>query len=61
MWAASYAVLVPASLYKPVWEYDAEALWKDLSAHLNLRHRDGHGIPRARGSLRSRSLPPRGP
>jgi hypothetical protein len=27
-------LLVPASLYKPVWEYDAETLWKDLSAHL---------------------------
>jgi uncharacterized membrane protein YagU involved in acid resistance len=33
-WAGSYALLVPASLYKPVWEYDAETLWKDLSAHL---------------------------
>jgi hypothetical protein len=34
VWTASYAVLVPAKLYKPVWEYDAEALWMDLSAHL---------------------------
>jgi hypothetical protein len=34
VWAQSYAVLVPAKLYKPMWEYDAETLWKDLSAHL---------------------------
>ncbi|MGH3800738.1 MAG: hypothetical protein ACRDTD_11485 [Pseudonocardiaceae bacterium] len=34
VWAASYAVLVPAKLYKPVWEYDAKTLWEDLSAHL---------------------------
>ncbi|HEX4100534.1 MAG TPA: hypothetical protein VHY21_08330 [Pseudonocardiaceae bacterium] len=34
VWAQSYAVLVPAKLYKPIWEYDAETLWKDLSAHL---------------------------
>ncbi|MDQ4103667.1 MAG: DUF1440 domain-containing protein [Actinomycetota bacterium] len=34
VWATSYAVLVPARLYKPVWEYDAEVLWKDLNAHL---------------------------
>jgi hypothetical protein len=33
-WAASYAVLVPAGLYKPVWKYDAESLWEDFSAHL---------------------------
>ena len=34
VWAQSYAVLVPAKLYKPPWEYDAVTLWKDLSAHL---------------------------
>ncbi len=34
VWAQSYVVLVPAKLYKPMWEYDAETLWKDLSAHL---------------------------
>ncbi|MGA7273081.1 MAG: hypothetical protein WB239_18575 [Acidimicrobiia bacterium] len=33
-WLASYAVLAPAGLYKPLWEYDPETLWKDLSAHL---------------------------
>jgi hypothetical protein len=30
----SYAVLVPAKLYKPIWEYDVPTLAKDLSAHL---------------------------
>jgi hypothetical protein len=34
VWLQSYAVLVPAKLYKPIWEYDAKTLWKDLSAHL---------------------------
>jgi len=34
VWVQSYAVLVPAKLYKPPWEYDAVTLWKDLSAHL---------------------------
>ncbi|MGH3823284.1 MAG: hypothetical protein ACRDRA_10700 [Pseudonocardiaceae bacterium] len=34
VWSVSYAVLVPAKLYKPVWEYEAETLWEDLSAHL---------------------------
>jgi hypothetical protein len=33
-WAASYAMLAPAKLYKPMWEYPAGVLWKDLSAHL---------------------------
>jgi hypothetical protein len=33
-WLTSYAALAPAGLYKPIWEYDAETLWKDLSAHL---------------------------
>ncbi|MGH3832982.1 MAG: hypothetical protein ACRDRS_21510 [Pseudonocardiaceae bacterium] len=34
VWVQSYAVLVPAKLYKPMWENDAKTLWKDLSAHL---------------------------
>lgn len=34
VWVQSYVVLVPAKLYKPMWEYDAATLWKDLSAHL---------------------------
>jgi hypothetical protein len=33
-WAASYAMLAPAKLYKPMWEYPPGVLWKDLSAHL---------------------------
>ena len=33
-WVASYAMLAPAKLYKPMWEYPPEVLWKDLSAHL---------------------------
>jgi len=34
VWATGYAVLPAAKLYKPIWEYDAETLAKDLSAHL---------------------------
>jgi hypothetical protein len=34
VWAASYVVLPPARLYKPIWEYDRTTLAKDLSAHL---------------------------
>lgn len=33
-WATSYAVLAPAGLYRPMWEYDARTLGRDLSAHL---------------------------
>ena len=33
-WATSYATLGPIGVYKPIWEYDAATLWKDLSAHL---------------------------
>jgi hypothetical protein len=33
-WSVSYATLAPLGIYKPIWEYDAETLWKDLSAHL---------------------------
>lgn len=33
-WGTSYAVLAPLGIYKPIWEYDVETLWKDLSAHL---------------------------
>jgi hypothetical protein len=33
-WAASYAMLAPAGLYKPMREYPRGVLWKDLSAHL---------------------------
>lgn len=34
VWLQSYAVLAPAKLYKPIWDYDAKTLGKDLSAHL---------------------------
>jgi hypothetical protein len=34
VWLQSYAVLAPVGLYKPIWEYDASTLRKDLSAHL---------------------------
>ena len=33
-WLSSYAVLPLAKVYKPIWEYDAPTLAKDLSAHL---------------------------
>ena len=33
-WGTSYATLAPMGLYEPIWEYEAETLWKDLSAHL---------------------------
>ena len=32
--ATSYALLGLAGIYDPIWEYGAESLWKDLSAHL---------------------------
>lgn len=33
-WLTSYVVLPLAKLYRPMWEYDAVTLGKDLSAHL---------------------------
>ena len=33
-WLAGYIVLPLAGVYKPIWEYDARTLGKDLSAHL---------------------------
>lgn len=27
-------MLAPAGVYKPIWEYPADGLWKDFSAHL---------------------------
>jgi hypothetical protein len=45
-WAASYAILAPAGLYKPMREYPREVLWKDLRAPgLRARHRGR--VPRA--------------
>jgi hypothetical protein len=34
VWASSYVILPLAKLYRPIWEYDARTLGKDLSAHL---------------------------
>lgn len=34
VWGAGYVVLPAMKLYQPIWEYDTEALAKDLSAHL---------------------------
>ncbi len=34
VWGFGYAVLPRGHFYKPIWEYDAKTLWKDLSAHL---------------------------
>jgi len=34
VWASGYVVLPAAKLYKPIWQYDAKTLAKDLSAHL---------------------------
>jgi hypothetical protein len=33
-WSSSYAVLSKLGVYRPITEYDAKTLWKDLSAHL---------------------------
>jgi hypothetical protein len=34
VWLASYVVMPLAKLYRPIWEYDAKTLAKDLSAHV---------------------------
>jgi hypothetical protein len=34
VWGFSYVALPPTGLYKQIWEYDAQTLWKDASAHL---------------------------
>ena len=34
VWLTGYAVLPAAGLYQPIWEYSAQVLAKDLSAHL---------------------------
>jgi hypothetical protein len=33
-WLSSYVILPLAKVYKPIWQYDARTLAKDLSAHL---------------------------
>jgi hypothetical protein len=34
VWLSGYAVLPLTGVYKPIWDYDARTLGKDLSAHL---------------------------
>jgi hypothetical protein len=34
VWLTGYAVLPAAGIYKPIWDYDATVLAKDLSGHL---------------------------
>lgn len=34
VWLAGYVILPAAKIYKPIWDYDARTLAKDLSAHL---------------------------
>jgi hypothetical protein len=34
VWASGYAVLPEGGLYKPIWEYDAQVLARDLASHL---------------------------
>lgn len=34
VWLTSYIVLPLARIYKPIWQYDAKTLAKDLSAHM---------------------------
>ena len=34
VWASGYVVMPLFGVYKPIWKYDLETLWKDLDAHL---------------------------
>jgi uncharacterized membrane protein YagU involved in acid resistance len=34
LWASDYVILGAAKLYKPIWQYDAKTLARDLNAHL---------------------------
>ena len=34
VWGSGYVVLPQAGIYKPIWEYDAKTLARDLSGHL---------------------------
>ena len=34
VWLSGYVLLPLAKVYKPIWEYDAQTLAKDLSAHM---------------------------
>ncbi len=35
MWLSGYAILPAMKLYKPIWEYEPQVLWKDLQGHLS--------------------------
>jgi hypothetical protein len=54
VWATGYLVLVPAKLYKPMWQYDRSTLWKDLSAHLVYGAAVGATFKAVTGSMRGR-------
>ncbi|MGH1550836.1 hypothetical protein ACRAWB_17295 [Leifsonia poae] len=52
MWLSGYAILPPMHLYKPITEYDAKTLGKDLAAHLVYGAATGatfSGLSRTRG------------
>jgi len=34
VWASGYVVLPILGVYQPIWKYDLETLWNDLSVHL---------------------------
>jgi hypothetical protein len=34
VWASGYVVLPVLGVYKPIWKYNLQTLWKDLRAHL---------------------------
>jgi hypothetical protein len=34
VWAGDYVIVPASKLYKPIWEYDAKTLAKDLTGHL---------------------------
>ena len=34
VWLSSYVILPVAKVYKPIWEYDARTLARDLSTHV---------------------------
>jgi hypothetical protein len=35
VWLSGYAILPAMKLYKPIWEYEPQVLWKDLHGHLS--------------------------
>jgi hypothetical protein len=53
-WASSYVLLPLAGVYRPIWEYDAKTLSKDLTAHLVF----GAATSVAFRALRTTAAPP---